>query len=258
MAYQIPQQLEYREKIMFGLTFKQLVYALAFGLVCLLIFKKISNPIIKYTLMVLYSGLGMCFIFFDLESKIKNYKFYLKNRNLGLDNKKLKEFLGIKEIRENTIITYKNKKIAIIKVNPINFSIRLPDEKEAIMYAFQKFLNSLDFPTQILMSTESLDLDYYLSSLEKGSDKQLSKIIEGYKKFLESTIKDNKIMNRVFYLIFLEQDDIEIQSSICIDRFNALNLKARRLTNNELNGLIRKFFPMFKIHIEKSNEDNKQ
>ncbi len=257
MAYQIPQQLEYKEIIMFGLTFKQLVYALIFGLVCLLIFKRISNPIVKYTLMTLYSGLGLCFIFFDLESRIKNYRFYLKYRNLDLDNKKLNQFLGVKEIKDNTIVTNKNKKIAIIKVTPINFSIKQTDEKESIMYAFQKFLNSLDFPTQILMSTESIDLESYLSSLEERSSKQFSEIMKGYKKYLESVIKDNKIMNRVFYLIFLEQDDIEIQSSICIDRFNALNLKARRLTNHELKALIKKFFPIFKINIAKTNEDNK-
>ena len=32
MAYQIPQQLEYKEQIIFGLTLRQVIYAIIFGL----------------------------------------------------------------------------------------------------------------------------------------------------------------------------------------------------------------------------------
>jgi len=31
MSYEIPQQLEYREKVVFGLTFSQLAWAMLFG-----------------------------------------------------------------------------------------------------------------------------------------------------------------------------------------------------------------------------------
>jgi hypothetical protein len=254
MAYQIPQQLEYKEIIMFGLTFKQLVYALIFGLICILIFKKINNSILRYTLMALYSGLGLCFIFFDLESRIKNYRFYLKNRNLKLDNTKLCQFLQIKEIKDDVIISIKDKKIAVIKVNPINFSIKLSEEKESIMYSFQKFLNSLDFPTQILMSTESLDLESYLDSLESRTDQKFKEIFDDYKKYLIETIQSKKIMNRVFYVIFPEQTDIEIQVTVCIERFNALNLRVHRLKDKELEDLVRKFFPIFRM----KNANSKQ
>lgn len=59
------------------------------------------------------------------------------------------------------------RKIAVVKVESINFSMKTKKEKETIGYAFQKLLNSIDFPIQILMTTETLNLDSYLSALEK-------------------------------------------------------------------------------------------
>ncbi|MBU3940689.1 MAG: PrgI family protein [Nanoarchaeota archaeon] len=40
MAYEVPQELEYREKIIFGLDFEQLIYAIIFAPLALIIFFK--------------------------------------------------------------------------------------------------------------------------------------------------------------------------------------------------------------------------
>src|SRR3989339_1589424 len=113
MTYQIPQQLEYQEKIMFGLTFKQLAYAFSFGFICIMLFKFISFDYERYPLVMLFSTIGVCFIFFDAEVYIKNYWIFLKFRKVSKKDPKLKEFLGIKSIEDNLIITSKGKKIAI-------------------------------------------------------------------------------------------------------------------------------------------------
>jgi hypothetical protein len=241
MAYQIPQQLAYQEKIMFGLTFKQLLYAFLFGTISLLIFRKISNLTLGIILATIPSVIGLGFIFFDLEEKIKNYYLYCKLRKS--ENKKLAELFGIKEIKDNLIITSKNKKIAILKVNTVNFSIKPSNEKEAIISSFQKFLNSLDFPTQILVNTESIKLEDYLSSLKsRVKQKQFGELFDKYKSHLEDTIKTNKIMNRTFYLVIPEATDMGIQINICFDRLASLNLKAKQLNSSEIKRLLVNFF----------------
>src|SRR3989344_7431236 len=70
--------------------------------------------------------------------------------------------------RDNTT---KMRKISILKVEPINFTLKNNPEKEVIIRTFQKFLNSLDFPIQIVIATDTLNLDTYLSKLEERSDK---------------------------------------------------------------------------------------
>lgn len=243
MTYQIPQQLEYKEKIMFGLTFKQLAYAFSFGFICIMFFKFIDFDYLKYPLIMLFSTIGVCFIFFDAEVYIKNYWIFLKFRKVSKKDPKLQEFLGIKSIENNLIIDSKGKKIAILKVQPLNFSLKPKPEQESIIFSFQKFLNSLDFSTQILMLTESINLDDYLTILRAKQDKEeFKEIFESYKKHLHETITSDKIMNRVFYIIIPEQTNINIQTDICIERLFSMNLKAKKLGNEELKSILIKFF----------------
>ena len=243
MPYQIPQQLAYKEKIMFGLTFKQLVYAFVFGLLSLLFFKRIDGLYLKFTLVILSSALGVGFMFLNLAGILKDYWVFFRFQREVKGSKKLIKFLGIKDVRDSVIINSKNKKIAILKVRPINFTIKPKTERDAILASFQKFLNSLDFPTQILMNTESVELKTYLDSLKSRiSEKTFEELFDKYKKHLEATVKDSKIMNRVFYIVIPESSDIQIQVDICLDRLRALNLKATRLHTSELKKLLIAFF----------------
>ena len=235
MTYQIPQQLEYKEKIIFGLTFKQLIFAFIFGFFSLLFFKKIENEILGFIFASIPLFIGICFVFFNFYFHIKNYWSYIKSRKMIKGDKKLEKFIGIKDIKNDFIITSKNKKVAVLKIMPINFSIKQTIDKDAIIKSFQKFLNSLDFSTQIIMNTESIKLDDYLSSLKsKIHDKTFLGLFEDYKKHLHDTISNSKIMNRVFYLVIPEKDNIEIQTDICIDRLRSLNLKIKKLDSRDL------------------------
>ncbi|MBU0761377.1 MAG: ATP-binding protein, partial [Nanoarchaeota archaeon] len=243
MPYQIPQQLAYKEKIMFGLTFKQLAYAFVFGLLSLLFFKRIDGLYLKFSLVILSSALGVGFMFLNLAEILKDYWVFFRFQREVKGSKKLVKFLGIKDIKDNVIINSKNKKIAVLKIRPINFTMKPKTERDAILSSFQKFLNSLDFPTQILMSTESVELETYFDSLESRIPKNtFEELFDKYKKHLESTVKDSKIMNRVFYIIIPESSDIQIQVDICLDRLGALNLKAHRLRTAELKRLLITFF----------------
>ncbi|MCF7861832.1 ATP-binding protein [Candidatus Woesearchaeota archaeon] len=243
MAYQIPQQLEYKEKIMFGLTFKQLAYAFVFGSIGLIFFNKVSNDYLKYTLALIPSILGIGFMFLDLDVLIKNYWTYMKFRKIQAGNPKLEAFLSVKSIEDNVIINSQNKKIAVLNVMPINFSIKPRGEQEAIMESFQKFLNSIEFPVQILMNTETLELDDYLKSLRSRVNEDTFKdLFEKYKKHLKDTIVSNKIMNRIFYLVIPESSNLDIQVNICMERLESMNLKVERLSTKQLKKLLTQFF----------------
>jgi len=140
--------------------------------------------------------------------------------------------------------TIKERKIAVLKVEPINYSIKPEDEKKAIIYSFQKFLNSLDFPIQIVMITGVLNLDDYFIASEKTKvhGKLFNEIHEEYEKFLKETVWDNSILNKSFYIVIPETTNLDIQIKICEERLHSLNLRSCRLNNIELNKLLSKFF----------------
>jgi len=108
MTYQIPQQLEYKEKIMFGLTFSQLAYAFLFGGISLLMFRRIDNFYLKIILMLISSALGIGFMFLNLSTLIKNYWIFLKFRKVLAGDPKLKKLIGITKIRRylRTIVNF--------------------------------------------------------------------------------------------------------------------------------------------------------
>jgi conjugal transfer ATP-binding protein TraC len=255
MAYQIPQQLEYKEKIMFGLTFKQLMYGFVFGLLSIAIFRGIPNLFLSILFTIVPSSLGIGFMFLNLEQLIKNYWFFFRNAEIQGGTSEMVEFKGYKEIKDNLIIDLKGKKIAVLKVQPINFSIKPQEEKEAIMFSFQKFLNSLDFPTQILMNTETIDINSYVDSIRNSNQNEaFEELFEKYKKHLQNTIVSDKLMNRIFYVVIPETTDINIQVDICCDRLRTMNMRVSRVYNKGLESLLGMFEPMLILNKESALE----
>ena len=104
MAYEIPQQLEYKERIMFGLTFKQLAYLFLFAPQIIFIFFKTSlNLYVKVFLSLLPSGLGIGFMFLYLDQHLANLLSWLKFRKTD-KKERISKFIGIKEVKNDLII----------------------------------------------------------------------------------------------------------------------------------------------------------
>ncbi len=251
--YEIPQQLEYQEKIVFGLNFKQLAYAFGFfPIIFFLIFKLNTSISIRIFLAMYPTALAVGFIFFDLENKLKKWILWYKLRDPNKEQ--IGKFFNIKKIDENLIHTTKNK-IAVLKIDPINFDIKPKKEKETIMLAFQKFLNSLDFPVQILMTTENLNIEDYLDSLEKRVNENSKEIFTEYAKHIRDVIKQDSIANRNFFLAIPEKTNLDIQIKICEERLYGLNLKTKRLNNTELRKLLVQIFNNDDTNLSQENKE---
>jgi hypothetical protein len=109
MAYEIPQKLQYEEKILFGLTFKQLVYALILILPALVIFLKTKWDLyVKLAIDIFLISLAVMFMFCNFQNYLKNIFSWLKFREVFYVDKKMKDFIGIDKIEENII--YVNRK----------------------------------------------------------------------------------------------------------------------------------------------------
>lgn len=115
------------------------------------------------------------------------------------------DFLEFDQLKEGVVIL-KNKGLRmILMVSSLNFALKDVDEQNAIIYQFQNFLNSLDFPAQILVQSRRLNMTGYLdklSSIEKKETNELMKIqIADYRKFIEQIVGGGSIMQKTFYVI---------------------------------------------------------
>jgi len=115
------------------------------------------------------------------------------------------EFLQIDKIREGIIILQNKAMRGILMVSSLNFALKSEEERKAIIYQFQNFLNSLDFSLQLLIQSRKLNITGYiekLKDLEQSQENELLKVQTAeYRKFIENLVKGGTIMNKTFFVI---------------------------------------------------------
>jgi hypothetical protein len=114
------------------------------------------------------------------------------------------DFLQFDRIKDGIIIL-KNKGLrATLMISSINFSLKSADEQNAILSQFQNFLNSLDFPCQIIVASRKLNITGYLEKLDdiklKEKNDLLKVQIGEYRSFIEEITQEGSIMQKTFYV----------------------------------------------------------
>ncbi|MDD3498711.1 MAG: hypothetical protein PHH24_04405 [Candidatus Moranbacteria bacterium] len=126
------------------------------------------------------------------------------NKKEGSDLSSQK-YINVEEIK-NDIVVLKNKSLrAILLVSSINFDLKSSEEQEAITYGYQGFLNSLDFPIQILISSKRLDIEPYINLLEQNKKLHTNELmrmqISEYSNFVRELTEVSQIMSKNFYVV---------------------------------------------------------
>lgn len=115
------------------------------------------------------------------------------------------DLLAFGEIHDGVLITKQGELRVILMCSSINFSLKSEQEQTAIVYAYQNFLNSLDFPIQILLQSRRLDLGKYISKLKEISNQQTNELLRNqtldYIDYVERLIKIANIMDKKFYVV---------------------------------------------------------
>jgi hypothetical protein len=115
------------------------------------------------------------------------------------------EFVPIKEVRDGIVVLKDGSLKAIVLANSINLSLKSEDEQKATIYQFQSFLNTLDFPIQIVIQSKRLDIRPYLLLLEnrmKAQTEPLLKIqTKEYMEFIRNFTETTNIMTKNFFIV---------------------------------------------------------
>ncbi len=113
--------------------------------------------------------------------------------------------LRIAEIRNDTVILKNGGVRAVLETTSINFNLKSEEEQNAIIQGYQSFLNTLDFPIQIVVKSKKLDLDNYLSSLSGVAEKQTNALLQkqtyDYIEYIKRLLEYADIMSKSFYVV---------------------------------------------------------
>jgi hypothetical protein len=114
-------------------------------------------------------------------------------------------FLEIQDIREGILLLKNNSIRGILMVSSINFALKSEEEQTAIVYAFQSFLNSLDFFCQIVIQSRNINITPYLDGLKDLEEKQTNELLRqqtaSYREFIKNMVVGDMVMTKNFYVV---------------------------------------------------------
>lgn len=113
--------------------------------------------------------------------------------------------LHISEIRDGVVIMNDGSYRSVIMAKSINFDLMSPEEREAVEYSYQGFLNSLYFDIQIYVRSLKIDMKPYLEKLNKLKNEQENMLValmtEDYIGYIEALSLETNVMDKKFYVI---------------------------------------------------------
>lgn len=126
--------------------------------------------------------------------------------------------LQIAEVRDGIVIMNDGSFRSIVMVKSINFDLMSPQEREAVEYSYQGFLNSLYFPIQIFIRSQKVDLRPYLEKLDKirteHDNMLLALLMEDYIGYMDSLSQQTNIMDKNFYVVIPFFPAVDVQKGI--------------------------------------------
>ncbi|MFA4817770.1 MAG: hypothetical protein WC608_03585 [Parcubacteria group bacterium] len=138
-------------------------------------------------------------------------------------------FLDVAEVKEDAIVLKNGSLRSVIAVSSINYDLKSTDEQDAIISQYQNFLNSLDFPVQIIISSRKLDMQHYLEFLSEKEKEQSGELlrlqISEYKNFITQLVEVSNIMDKNFYIIVPFSPIENEEKSFFSNFLNVLNPK---------------------------------
>jgi len=151
--------------------------------------------------------------------------------------------LQIAEIRDGVVIMNDGSFRSVIMVKSINFDLMSPEEREAVEFSYQGFLNSLYFPVQIFIRSQKVDIRPYIERLDKIRQEHdnmlLALLMEDYLQYVSALAEQTNIMDKKFYVVIPYFPIADVQKAITQSKnfFSGLagmfNTKEQHVTINE-------------------------
>jgi hypothetical protein len=115
------------------------------------------------------------------------------------------KYLKIAEFRDDLVMMQDGTLRAVLICSSVNFALKGEDEQSALLSAYMQFLNSLDFPIQIVIQSRKLDIDNYIRRLKDAEKKLQNELLKnqiaGYIDYIQQLIEMQEIMTKKFFIV---------------------------------------------------------
>jgi hypothetical protein len=120
-------------------------------------------------------------------------------------SKPTQSFVPVETVRSGIAVLKDGGYRGILMCSSLNFALKAQDEQQAIIGAFQNFLNTIDFTVQIVVHSRKMDIRPYLTLLNERIEKQSSELmriqLREYIAFIRNFVDGSDIMTKTFYVV---------------------------------------------------------
>ncbi len=170
--------------------------------------------------------------FFVLEVKRMKKKEY----------KNIKDWIPIKNIRDDTIYLKNNTAVKLFKINPINFHLKTDTEKIITLEKYKRFLKAYSYDVQIIIQTDRVDIEKHLMAMEdfKNKEPELSPMVSDYIEHLQSILLKKENVSRKFYLVSFSKNCEKLRSA-----FSNVDNDIIECSNDEIIKVLGRYFKKY-------------
>ena len=115
------------------------------------------------------------------------------------------KYLDIAEIRDDVVVLKDGTLRSVLLISSINFALKSEEEQQAVISAYVSFLNSINFPLQIVIQSRKLNIDNYIERLKKSEKEQNNELLKAqiadYKNFISELVDLGDIMSKRFFVV---------------------------------------------------------
>lgn len=115
------------------------------------------------------------------------------------------QFVPVKEVRDGIVVMKDGSLCTVVLVSSINLSLKSYDEQKATLQQFQNFLNTIDFPIQIVVQSRRYDVRPYIITLENRLKEQTEQLLQvqtrEYIQFIQTFTDQVNVMRKTFFVV---------------------------------------------------------
>ena len=107
-----------------------------------------------------------CMTFLQVKESINGEVGVLNLKKQKKSNIFTENWIPVRAIQNNMIVTYDNFKVAGVKISPRNIFILDVDSQNRILIALKNFYNMIDFEFWLVVADRPVDISVYMSQLQ--------------------------------------------------------------------------------------------
>src|SRR3989338_9045442 len=115
------------------------------------------------------------------------------------------DYLDIAEIRDDSVVMKDGTLRCVLICSSINFALKSEDEQNDTIQAYVQFLNSLEWPLQIVIQSRRLNMDGYLENMQTVTRQQTNELLrvmsDEYVAYIKELVTLGDIMTKRFYVV---------------------------------------------------------